>query len=598
MERIDFAGSEVNRKAVSVDGHSVFTREASPAASGKHEDQSQRKTHHRSSTAFRVADLLSDPRLNAAQDLQHEDKPVEMVTTGDQERQLPPMGISDETSDSIETGDSSSSSESGSTVTNSTSNGGSRPREASQTVDHVVPETDVLSFLDADSPQVTPEAIRASLQNAFTCHSEAFSDDLSSIYRDTHPNHPASLESNGVKGDDDVQQSPSSPHMRQILDNARPERPNISTSKVHRSYGTPEMPRGKAKLPHISPNALTPRAPAQPQVHVKHLPRAEKLPLTGYEQLASRLSSQGPGPALRPIYRRFGMLNHRLLLHLQDELCELEEQLHRLDTADTQNRRLQNGILPSSRRADSLSAGELQWHKTDVLGKIGFKLEQYNRVLESFQATKSLQSPTLADVHEYRGYLATHAPIIESETQFLDATDGLVCVGELDTDDDSDEDGADTPLPREDVSFPGIQATDQSPQHRVPSIRHDSAVTVLVTMLQVLLAFTLVYSIVTWGPGFGVIGRFLVASLCVLGVPLHSRSPALDTLKTKEIWSYAWAFAAIMAIIASTTRWQMQSGVDSPGAGQKKATSVTPLCIVVLVGGGLNIRGGSSASRD
>ncbi|KAK7941577.1 uncharacterized protein PG986_013964 [Apiospora aurea] len=208
------------------------------------------------------------------------------------------------------------------------------------------------------------------------------------------------------------------------------------TRRQQRSYGTPEMPRGNANLPHVSPSLLTPRASNFGQ-HVKHLPRAEKLPLSGYELLASRLSTAGAPsaempaePQLKPIYRRFEPLNHRLLLHLQDELCELEEQLHRLDTADTQNRRLQNGILPASRRADSQTAGELQWHKTDILGKIGFKLEQYNHVLASFQTTRTMPKPALADVREYQGYLAANVPIAEHETRFLDAADDLVCLAD------------------------------------------------------------------------------------------------------------------------------------------------------------------------
>lgn len=182
-------------------------------------------------------------------------------------------------------------------------------------------------------------------------------------------------------------------------------------------YGTPEMPRGTAKLPHIPPSSLTPRMPNQG--HAKHLPRAEKLPMSGYELLASSISSTGASStmrirmsaflgsssasnryhsrrhssasfasapsgvteeevAIKPIYRRFEVLNHRLLLQLQDELSELEEQLHRLDTTDTQTRRLRSSILPASRRAEFLAGGELQWHKTDILSKIGFKLGQYS----------------------------------------------------------------------------------------------------------------------------------------------------------------------------------------------------------------------------
>ncbi|CAK7227777.1 hypothetical protein SCUCBS95973_006656 [Sporothrix curviconia] len=241
-------------------------------------------------------------------------------------------------------------------------------------------------------------------------------------------------------------------------------------------YGTPEMPRGNANLPHLPPSALNPRVPTAAS-HVKHLPRAEKLPLTGYELLASQLSSHSshimkhrrgsmgaasarstwssgtgssgssggsgsssanddgsmaasynlpPAPTIKPLYRKFEALNHRILLHLQDELSELEEQLHRLDTADTQTRRLQNSILPASRRAEVLTGGELQWHKTDVLGKIGYKLGQYNHVLSSFTETQHLASPTLSDIRDYRTYLDTQQPIAEIETRFLDASEDLV----------------------------------------------------------------------------------------------------------------------------------------------------------------------------
>ncbi|KAJ4387273.1 hypothetical protein N0V93_007862 [Gnomoniopsis smithogilvyi] len=237
-------------------------------------------------------------------------------------------------------------------------------------------------------------------------------------------------------------------------------------------YGTPEMPRGSAKLPHIPTIDLTPRVPSQS--HPKHLPRAEKLPKSGYELLASSISSsamptttrnrvstfletapsarQGtvsqrrhssasasffnraasmvPPPdeelTIKPIYRRFEALNHRLLLHLQDELSELEEQLHRLDTTDTQTRRLQSSILPASRRAEFLVGGELQSHKTEILSKIAFKLGQYNHALSSFTSTRDLPAPALSAVTEYRDYLATYRPISDVETRFLDSTEDLI----------------------------------------------------------------------------------------------------------------------------------------------------------------------------
>ncbi|CAN8105357.1 unnamed protein product [Discula destructiva] len=232
------------------------------------------------------------------------------------------------------------------------------------------------------------------------------------------------------------------------------------------------MPRGPAKLPHVPVSELAPRVPKHG--HPKHLPRAEKLPMSGYELLASTISSSAAPPAprnklstfldktptsrrkaprrhssssanlrffraqhttssplaedgtIKPIYRRFESLNHRLLLHLQDELSELEEQLHRLDTTDTQTRRVQSSILPASRRAESLAGGELQSHKTDILSKIAFKLGQYNDTLSSFTSTRDLPAPSHSVVDEYREYLAKHRPISDAETRFLDSTDDLI----------------------------------------------------------------------------------------------------------------------------------------------------------------------------
>lgn len=144
-------------------------------------------------------------------------------------------------------------------------------------------------------------------------------------------------------------------------------------------FGTPNMPRGNYELPVVPPSALS----ARYQQQIKPaLPRAEKIPVTGYELLASRLSysrdAEDRGERIRPMYRKFEALNHRLLLHLQDEISELEEQLHRLDNADTQSRRTDRYIVPASRRAAAQAGGELQWHKMDILGKIGYKLGQYS----------------------------------------------------------------------------------------------------------------------------------------------------------------------------------------------------------------------------
>ncbi|KAI0404670.1 hypothetical protein F4802DRAFT_216338 [Xylaria palmicola] len=314
-----------------------------------------------------------------------------------------------------------------------------------------------LNFLDSDSPVLTTESIQRTVKEAskpspetakatlpsahgISSASSGFREDLFDVFVD-HDNDPSTSPRHSADGDP----------RGSVPDEAVPRATRTAKGR-NPSYSTPETPRGSVSYPHMTPEDLTPRA--SNQRFVKHVPRTEKLPLTGYELLASRLSATsagGGGFSLRPIYRRFETLNHRILLHLQDEISELEEQLRRLDTTDTQNRRLPNGILPASRRTEYMPAGDLQWHKTDVLGKIGFKLEQYNRVLSSFRQTLSLPAPMPADLSHYRGFLANYAPISEAETQFLDATDDLVYLGYSDDDMAADEEDMATPISRSDI---------------------------------------------------------------------------------------------------------------------------------------------------
>ncbi|GKT90165.1 hypothetical protein Ct61P_08015 [Colletotrichum tofieldiae] len=282
----------------------------------------------------------------------------------------------------------------------------------------------VLNYLEPDSPHVTPEAIQRSVDQSSYWRMPDASSFQSPSTRSTTSTASSSFQSDGfseMAGDHETDRSSSPDHSAYGDSPSMPGKFEVQMATAqqqhdYRSYGTPEMPRGNANFPHLPPNALQPRLPGTHHGHPKHLPRAEKLPLTGYELIASKLcTADSDRSSIKPIYRRFEALNHRLLLHLQDELAELEEQLHRLDTADTQTRRMQNCILPASRRQDVLTAGELQWHKTDVLGKIGYKISQYTP-----------PCPKPQDVDFYRAYLANHNPIAEIETRFLDPLDDLV----------------------------------------------------------------------------------------------------------------------------------------------------------------------------
>lgn len=125
------------------------------------------------------------------------------------------------------------------------------------------------------------------------------------------------------------------------------------------------------------------------EVQVNHQPRfhldLQKKTVAGYEKLADKLShSTDTGETVvQPLYRRFERLNHRILLHLQDELSELEEELRGLDEMIAQTTAAkapeESAMPPASRRADARYGSEFHFRRTQVLGKIYQKLQQYSK---------------------------------------------------------------------------------------------------------------------------------------------------------------------------------------------------------------------------
>ncbi|KAF6828697.1 hypothetical protein CPLU01_08359 [Colletotrichum plurivorum] len=398
---------------------------------------------------------------------------------------------------------------------------------------HYQQQQPALAYLDQDSPNITPEAIQRSVEQAYwrmpdtasfqspsarstsstssSFQSDVFSELDHETDRSSSPDHSAYGDSPSLPGKFvDVSQ-------QQYRAQQHAEQQHQQQHMYQRNYGTPEMPRGNANLPHLPPNALQPRLPGMHQGHPKHLPRAEKLPLTGYELIASKLcAGDADRSSIKPIYRRFEALNHRLLLHLQDELAELEEQLHRLDTADTQTRRMQNCILPASRRQEALTAGELQWHKTDVLGKIGYKLGQYNHVLASFKDTQHLPAPEQRDIDYYRAYLANHDPIVEIETRFLDPADDLVSLARPPSSRGADDELR-TPMPRKPQKQHFLLTGTKSER-----LRRVLAFLLNSYALHVALAFAAAFllPILTFAVIPGYVGRMAVVLLVAVGVAL------------------------------------------------------------------------------
>lgn len=107
---------------------------------------------------------------------------------------------------------------------------------------------------------------------------------------------------------------------------------------------------------------------------------------SGYDLLAARIGEAGDkNERLRPAYRRFERLNHRILLQFQDEISYMEECLANLDAEDSSLRKGPDGTLfPESQRLNwQWHGSELHMRRQDLLGQIAMKLEQYSKFVLS-----------------------------------------------------------------------------------------------------------------------------------------------------------------------------------------------------------------------
>ncbi|KAI8676762.1 hypothetical protein LRP88_10219 [Fusarium phalaenopsidis] len=149
--------------------------------------------------------------------------------------------------------------------------------------------------------------------------------------------------------------------------------------------------------------------------------------LTGYARIASAITSQVL-PGVRPLYRRFEWLHHRLLLSYQDRLVELEDELIELDAVSTATRRREGRRdLPCSEREERSEDSPYRRDKARAMRDIGHVLDAYTHLLASLGTIQKLPAAAADDKRAYRAFLAQRNLIVQPETEFLRATD-LVCV--------------------------------------------------------------------------------------------------------------------------------------------------------------------------
>ncbi|KAJ5382726.1 hypothetical protein N7517_000637 [Penicillium concentricum] len=150
---------------------------------------------------------------------------------------------------------------------------------------------------------------------------------------------------------------------------------------------------------------------------------------SGYGLLATYLtkSASEESGGFPPLYRRFETINHRVLLHLQDEISQMEEDLHALDEYDEMHRvsaAEQEGTkpLPSSRRRDAQAQAysSLHYRRMDLMSALIQKTEQYNNALSAYsKVLQTLPRASEQDITGYRSWMRENKPVAGVETRFL-----------------------------------------------------------------------------------------------------------------------------------------------------------------------------------
>ncbi|KAG5974998.1 hypothetical protein E4U58_002255 [Claviceps cyperi] len=285
--------------------------------------------------------------------------------------------------------------------------------------------------------------------------------------------------------------------------------------------------------------------------------RLDNMAPSGYHLLATKLSGDSCGQPIAPIYRKFDALTHRLLLYMQDEISDLERQLISLEAKDTARRSYAGGVVPASQRHDRWTNSNLAHQRTEILGLIGYKLSQYNNVLESFCKVQNIPAPTWRDIHLYKSYLATSKLIVDDESRFLDASSDLISLNTqgLPADDLNTAVQEQTPMPKtaEEEPFHSffkdrLSSPSAGLDHSIVH-RPGNALFVRLTLscICMVLVPIMIFSVI---PSF--VGRMAIVLLIALGVSIVIEQLGLlhEVERHREWMVYFGLYCGAMAVLA------------------------------------------------
>lgn len=152
---------------------------------------------------------------------------------------------------------------------------------------------------------------------------------------------------------------------------------NHYTSRDSNAIHRPPLPPSPPSSPEDSLHRITTRRDSSTS-HIS----------SGYGLIASHLtrSATQDKASFPPIYRRFESLNHRVLLHLQDEISQMEEELQSLDEYEEMHRVAsaeKDGTkpMPASRRVEvqSQAYSSLHYRRMELMAALVQKTERYSK---------------------------------------------------------------------------------------------------------------------------------------------------------------------------------------------------------------------------
>ncbi|KAI1495537.1 hypothetical protein F5X99DRAFT_123616 [Biscogniauxia marginata] len=149
--------------------------------------------------------------------------------------------------------------------------------------------------------------------------------------------------------------------------------------------------------------------PQGSQTGFRHRPRKIESFRRGYPRLSAFIDSERDFV----MFRCFGRLHARLLLHRQDELIELENSLDKMDEEE------RTEYFLACNRKDPSNERRVLFDKAEK------KLAKYNKLLSFYYENIERQKPNLSRIESVGNWMNGTKPLVEDESTFLNDWDDL-----------------------------------------------------------------------------------------------------------------------------------------------------------------------------